>query len=227
MKIPLVSGEFKWSIFLRQLVIFGTPLLLGILELWHPIGLANKTPFESVLPKVDWWITLHLLQIPLFGLLGLAVIFLVQDLHGWAATLSRIGIACFLVFYTALDAIMGVAGGLLIRSAKDLSNNIQIFADKQFSLLLFDPIIGGSTFSLIGILGGGGWAIGVIAAAIALAKVGAPRLSVILMIMSGISFGLAHVPPNGPFGMACFFIAIVLIPPRLRNSNNGQIQSPK
>jgi hypothetical protein len=136
------------------------------------------------------------------------VILLVNNLRGWAAKLSRIGIGLFIVFYCALDSIMGIAGGLLIRSARELSSSIQIFAEKQFNLLLFDPFVGGSTFSVIGILGGGGWAIGVIAAAIALGKAGVPRLSVVLLIASGILFGLAHVPPTGPLGMACFFIAV-------------------
>jgi hypothetical protein len=200
---------------LQRIIILGTPLALGLLEIWHPVGLPGKTPYESVLPKVDWWLTLHLLQLPLFGLLGLSVILLVNNLRGWAATLSRIGMAFFIVFYSALDSIMGIAGGLLIRSARDLSSSIQIFAAKQFNLLLFDPLVGGSTFSLVGILGGGGWAIGVIGAAIALGKAGAPRLSVVLLIASGILFGLAHVPPTGPLGMACFFIAVARIDPRL------------
>ncbi|GBF82730.1 hypothetical protein [Aphanothece sacrum] len=204
----------------QRVIILGTPLTLGILEMWHPVGLPNKTPFESVLPKVDWWITLHLLQLPLFGLLGLAVILLVHNLHGWAATLSRIGIAFFIVFYVALDSIMGIAGGLLIRSARDLSPNIQIFAANQFNLLLFEPIIGGSTFSLLGILGGGGWAIGVIAAAIALRRSGVPLLSFVFLLASAILFGLAHVPPTGPLGLACFFIAVVRIDPFLWGDKN-------
>jgi hypothetical protein len=201
------------QILLQRLVILGTPLALGSLEIWHPVGLPNKTPFESVLPKVDWWITLHLLQLPLFGLLSLAVLLLVSNLRGWAATLSRIGMAFFIVFYTALDSIMGIAGGLLVRSARDLSSNLQIFAAKQFDLFSFDPIVGGSTFSLIGILGAGGWAIGVIAAAIALGRAGASRLSVVFLIASALLFGIAHVPPTGPLGMACFFIAVARINP--------------
>ncbi|MGK7945719.1 MAG: hypothetical protein AB4058_14750 [Microcystaceae cyanobacterium] len=199
---------------LQRIIIVGTPLTLGLLEIWHPVGLPGKTPYESILPKVDWWLMLHLLQLPLFGLLGLAVIILVNNLQGRAATISRIGIGFFIVFYTALDSIMGIAGGLLIRSARDLSPNVQIFASQQFNVLLLDPIVGGSTFSVIGILGGGGWAIGVIAAAIALAYDGASRFSIVLLIASGILFGISHVPPLGPLGMACFLIAVASIEPR-------------
>ncbi len=210
----------RQSIFLQRLIILATPFILGLLEIFHPIGLMNKTPFESVLPQVNWWITLHLLQLPLFGLLGLAVLILVNNLKGIPVIISRIGIGFFLIFYTALDSIMGIAGGVLIRSAKDLSSNIQIFAEKQFNLLLFDPIVGGSTFSLISILGGGGWLVGVTAAAISLKRRGASFLSVIFLIASGFLFGLAHVPPTGPIGMACFFIAVALIDPRVWTGEN-------
>ena len=216
-----ITDNLKGKSLLQQIIILGTPLTLGLLEIWHPVGLPGKTPYESVLLKADWWFTLHLLQLPLFGLLGLAVILLTKNLQGWAASISRIGMAFFIVFYTALDSIMGIAGGLLIRSARDLSPNIQIFASKQFNLLLLDPIVGGSTFSLIGILGGGGWTVGVIAAAIALGRTGAPRLSIILLIASGILFGIAHVPPTGPLGMACFFIAVARIDPRLWNGEKN------
>lgn len=203
------------SILIQRLIILGTPFVLGLLEITHPIGMMNKTPFQSVVPKVDWWITLHLLQLPLFGLLGIAVLLLVNNLKGLPVMISRIGIAFFLIFYTALDSIMGIAGGVLIRSAKDLSKNIQIFAEKQFNLLLFDPIFGGSTFSLISVLGGGGWLIGIIAAVIALKRAGASLFSVVLLIASGFLFGLAHVPPTRPIGMACFFIAVAMIAPRI------------
>lgn len=195
----------------KKLVLILSPLTLSILEIWHPVGLPNKTPYESVIDKVDWWITLHLLQLPLFALLGWSVLLLVSNLQGKLVTISRISIAFFIVFYTALDSIMGIAGGLLIRSARDLSSNVQIFASEQFELLLFDPLVGGSTFSLIGVLGGGGWALGVIAAAISLGNHGVPRFSVILLIISGLLFGLSHVPPTGPLGLACFWIAIISI----------------
>lgn len=221
-----ITDTLERNSLLQRIIILGTPLTLGLLEIWHPVGLPGKTPYESILPKADWWFILHLLQLPLFGLLGLAVILLVKNLQGWAATISRIGIAFFIVFYTALDSIMGIAGGVLIRSARDLSPNIQIFASKQFNVLLLDPIVGGSTFSLVGILGGGGWAIGVIAAAIALGRAGASRLSLVLLIASGILFGIAHVPPTGPLGMACFFIAVATIDPRIWNGEKQrQIQS--
>lgn len=213
--------RLKRETLLKQIIVLGSPLVLGILEIWHPVGQPNMTPFESILPVVDWWLTLHLLQLPLFGLLGIGVILLVHNLRGWATIVSRIGIAFFLIFYTALDAITGIAGGLLIRNARDLSSNVQIFASKQFEQLLFNPIVGGSTFSVIGVLGSGGWIIGVIAAAIALKRAGSSLFSFVLLIASAVLFGIAHVPPTGPLGMACFLMGVVTIDSQLWTGNSS------
>ncbi len=202
----------RWTL-LRQLVIIFSPLTLGILEIWHPVGEPNKSAFESILPQVDWWLTLHLFQVPLFGLMALAVFLMVNTLQGWAARISRIGIAFFVVFYTALDAITGIAGGVLIRSARNLPHDVQALVAKQVNILFFDPIIGGSTLSLVGILGAGGWFVGVTAAAIALAVINVDRLSVILLMLSAILFGLSHTPPTGPLGLIFFFLAVVRIDP--------------
>ena len=158
-----VDTDTRWML-LRQLVIVLSPLTLGILEIWHPVGAPNKSAFESILPQADWWLTLHILQVPLFGLMALAVFLMVNNLQGWAAIISRSGIAFFVVFYTVLDAITGIAGGMLIGSARNLPPYAQSFVSQQVDLLFLDPIIGGSTLSLVEILGAGGWFVGVTAA---------------------------------------------------------------
>ena len=208
-----VSNKSKNSLF-KSLIIIGSPLILGIIEIWHPTGSPNQSAFEAILPQANWWLILHLLQLPLFGLLALAVFLLVKNLHGLAATISKIGIAFFIVFYTALDSITGIASGLLVRSARDLPSEAKAFVASQVNLFFFDPIVGGSTYSLIGVLGALGWLIGVSAAAIALRNIGVSWLSVTLLILSGVFFGLSHTPPTGPLGMGCFFLAVVLIPKR-------------
>ena len=195
----------------KQLFIICAPLALGILEIWHPVGEPGQTAFEAISPQVDWWLKIHLLQLPLFGLIALAVILLVSNLQGRAAIFSRIGIAFFIVFYTALDSITGIASGLLIRSAQELPSEVQAFVAKQVDLFFFDPIVGGSTLSLVGGLGALGWLVGVSSAAIALRQVGISRLPAVLLIFSGVFFGLSHTPPTGPLGMGCFFLAVVLI----------------
>lgn len=221
MKLTILTNK-QQSLF-RQIVIVLTPLVLGTIEIWHPVGIPEKSAFESILPQADWWFTLHILQLPLFGLMALAVLFMVRNINSQAATISRIGIAFFVVFYTALDSIMGISGGILLRSAKDLPPNVQEFVSQQFNLLIFDPIIGGSTLSLLGILGAGGWLVGVSASAFALKQVGVDYLSFIFLILAAVLFGLSHTPPTGPLGLMFFFLAVIRINPRLwekRETNN-------
>ena len=55
---------------LRRLVLLGTPLVLEILEIWHPIPSGTESTFEVIVNNADWWLTLHILQLPLFGLIS-------------------------------------------------------------------------------------------------------------------------------------------------------------
>src|SRR4051812_12206464 len=75
---------------LRRLVLLGTPLALGLLELWHPVPVPGMR-FETIARYNDWWLILHLLQLPLFGLMALAVMVLVAHAHGRSATIARVG----------------------------------------------------------------------------------------------------------------------------------------
>ena len=52
---------------------FGVPVLLGILELGHPAFSPWDPVIDTLAPIALWWTAL---QVPLFGLLGLAVVLL-------------------------------------------------------------------------------------------------------------------------------------------------------
>src|SRR5437763_5723693 len=91
---------------LRRLVLFGVPLILGCLEIFHPV-LGTSGIVATLSPQVNWWLTLHLLQLLLFGLLAVAVLLLTMGLPGWVTTISRIGVWFFVVFYMALDTLAG------------------------------------------------------------------------------------------------------------------------
>jgi hypothetical protein len=195
----------------KRLLISAPPLLLSILELWHPTGSGQQTAFAAILPRVDWWLLLHLLQLPLFGLLGLSVILLGWQLSEPAQTWSRIGVLFFWIFYTALDSITGIAGGLLIRSARFLPADLQSLVAKQVNLFFFDPWLGGSTLSLLGALGAGGWLLGVGALAYGFSQQGVDRFTIALLAAAALMFAVSHTPPSGPFGLFLYFLATTRI----------------
>ena len=100
----------------RRLIMFGVPLVLGLLELGHPAFLPGDDIVATIAPIATWWTILHVLQVPLFALLGVAVFLLVRDLDGRAAKVSRYAICVFIVVYPAFDAAVGIASGVLCRS---------------------------------------------------------------------------------------------------------------
>jgi hypothetical protein len=190
--------------FFRRLLLFGTPLVLGALEIFHP--LPGENFIADLHPQVGWWLTLHVLQLPLFGLMALAVATLLTEAQarGVAAGVSRIALWCFAVFYIAFDSLAGVAAGLVASYASALP------ADQQHALL---PLIIDLNFSPIVIainaLGGLGWVTAVIATAIALRQRGLARNPAILLGLSAI-FAL-HTPPTGPLGLLFFALAAAWI----------------
>lgn len=193
------------NVVFRRLVLLGTPLTLALLETFHPRSSGQMPAFDSLLPRADWWLTLHLLQLPLFGLIALAVYLLVNGLRGPAATISRTAIALFLVFFSAYDAIAGITTGILLRDARGLTADQQDVIRQAIERLLSSPFTGNVSAAVIAVfaLGALGWIVAVIAAAVALDRAGAPSPSVIFIALS--LFG----PHNFPFGtiaMAFFFL---------------------
>src|SRR5262249_34636313 len=100
----------------RRSILIGTPLILGLLELGHPAIWPGDAISAILQPIATWWTALHVLQVPLFALLGLAVFLLVQNLQLWAATISRYSIMLFIVIYPAFDGAVGISSGVLCQT---------------------------------------------------------------------------------------------------------------
>jgi hypothetical protein len=203
--------QLRTRTLLRRLLLFGVPLILGGLEIFHPV--PGTSIVATLSPQVNWWLTLHLLQLPLFGLLAVAVLLLTTGLHGWAATISRIGVWFFIVFYLAQDDVAGIGTGIIIRAAQGVPSSQQAGIEQVVHVLFYDnPFLGGTLFSVIAALGVLGWLVGVIAAAIALYR--ARKISwipLVLLVLAAIVFGYGHGSPTGPLGMLCFLAAALWI----------------
>ena len=145
---------------------------------------------------------MHLIQIPLFGLMAVAVYLLVNGLIGPAAKISRLAMWFFIVFYVALDAMSGVATGMQLQYASGLEP-----AQQDIVVRAVEAQNNGLVTILVAVVGTIGWLLGVLAAASALHRVGAPRLSVVLLVAAALVFSLNHEPPLGPFAFGCFFLA--------------------
>ena len=91
-------------------------LVLAGIGLTHPALLtAGSAP---------WWTTMHLVLLPLFPLLGVAVWFLLRHDRtavGWG---GRVAAVIYVVFYGALDAVSGIAAGTVTQAGADTKSEL-------------------------------------------------------------------------------------------------------
>ena len=104
----------------RQIVLLGAPLFVGVINLFHPVHFDATGIYAGIEDQVDWWITLHTLNLAGFALLGLAAFLLVKDQQGFAARIAKIALAIFVPTYVGFDSIIGIGIGTLIQYAKNL-----------------------------------------------------------------------------------------------------------
>jgi hypothetical protein len=189
--------------FFRRLVLLGTPIALAILELFHPVAVTGDA-LTDLGHRLPIWMTVHLLQLPLFGLMALAVHFLLDGAASVAATVSRIALWFFIVFYISFDTLAGISAGIVLDGALDKSPEVQLEIVRLFEAFQFSPVA-----LAINALGALGWVVSVIAAAYVVRQSGAPLFVVLCLLLSMI-FAM-HIPPTGPLGLAFFLIAAVAI----------------
>jgi len=120
------------------------PLILAVIELFHPAGFTNDPGMFQYLstPEAhthehralyyfgpEWWFTLHMIQTPLVCLVAVGMWLLVSsvnDDHGPIAVVtawfSRTATFVFMIYYTVLDAIGGIGLGKTIEITNNFAN---------------------------------------------------------------------------------------------------------
>jgi hypothetical protein len=102
---------------LRRVLLLAPPLLLAALEVIHPqpdekrSGADGRVDVVRRVPR----------ELALAGLVAVSVPILGDSVWGVNAWLTRVGLGVFLVFFSAHDAVAGIATGLAMRSARELS----------------------------------------------------------------------------------------------------------
>jgi hypothetical protein len=161
---------------------FGTPLLWAILALVHPSGEGDI--YESLQDQVGRWLFVHVAQVVLAPFLALAIWLLLRGIDSLAATISRVALVFWLVFFSTYDALAGIATGVLVRQANSVSEEERAgFADAaDFS---FDSHISGN-ISWFGVVAAVTWVVVAIAAAVALRGAGANWLTTAAAALSAL-----------------------------------------
>ncbi len=191
---------------LRQVFLVVTPLSLAVVLWWHPPG--GDEIYADVRDDIGAWMFVHTVFLFFIPLIAGCVYLLLDGVKSHAATVSRVSLVFFLVFYTAYEVTIGVGTGILVDYTNGLPAGEQAVVadaiqDYNQSYLLGDP----ASVSLL--LGFFGWVVALMAAAVALRRVGAGWPTTILVGFSAL-FAI-HPPPVGPAALVCLAVAAVLI----------------
>ena len=185
------SLQTSWGIVL----IVGAPLLLAVIELFHP------HPGDLLNLNVETWLAVHYAQILLFPLSALAVTALVNDQAGVATTICRVAMFIFAVSFVAFDTAAGVVTGILVDAAQK-SRSPETWR-AAIDAVWTDPVMGGSPLlaaPFLAVLGSIALSVGAVAAAVALKRAGSSWGPISLLAISsfGISIFKTHAWPGGP-----------------------------
>ena len=206
---------------LRRVFLVATPLCLAGVLWFHPAG-DNENIYEGVRDDVGAWLFVHTVFLLFTPLLAIAAYLLLRGVDSRAATVSRVSLVFFLVFYTAYEATVGIATGILVEHANGLPAEEQAvmaeaIQDLNRNWILTDPSIS----VVLGVLG---WVVSMVAAAVALRRTGYGWPVTLLLGFSAL-FAI-HPPPIGPAALLCFAAAAVLIERARAGAVDAEVPAP-
>lgn len=162
--------------------IFGAPLLWAILAPFHPEGEGDA--YASLHDQVGRWLFVHVAQVVLAPFLAIAVWLLLRGIASVAATISRVALVFWLVFFSTYDALAGIGTGVLVRQANSVSGEERAsFAEAAD--FFFDSHISGY-LSWFGAVATVAWVVVALAAAVALRGAGADWLTTAAAALSAL-----------------------------------------
>ena len=183
------------TVFIRRVFLVVTPLALAVVLWWHPPGGENI--YADLRDDVGAWMFVHTAFLLFTPLIAIAAYLMLGDLKSRAATVSRVALVFFLVFYTAYEVTVGVGTAVLVDYANGLPAAEQAavadaIQDYNGSPILGDPI-----------------SVSLALGSLAFRRAGAGWPVTLLVGFAAVFF--VHPPPVGPVGLLCFAAAAVLI----------------
>ena len=192
---------------LRRAFLIATPLVLAVVLWFHPPG-GDHGVYDGIRHDVGAWVFVHTAFLLFMPLMAFAVFLFLRGLQSRAATVSRVALIVFLVFYTAYEVTVGLGTGILAEYANGLPASEQAVVADAIQYYNEDNILGDpmSVSLALGLLG---WMVAMIAAAVAFRRSGAGWPLTLLVGLTAL-FAI-HPPPIGPAALVCFAAAAVLI----------------
>jgi hypothetical protein len=188
--------------------LIGVPLAWAVLLLFHPTGEGETITYAELQDEVTAFLVVHLGMMLFIPLMAVAVYLLLRGIEGTAASVSRIALVPFVVFYGAYEVLLGIGTGILVDDVDGLAASERAVGAALVDEFTDNVLIRG--FSVLSSLGGVAFLTAMIAAGVALRRHAAAPLSVpILLGLSGFLI-TAHPPPFGPTGLVLFIAAALL-----------------
>lgn len=188
------------------LVVLAAPLLWVVVALLHPDDTGKL--YEGISDEANRWIFVHVTQLVLTPFIAAGVWMLLLGIHSVAATVARAVLAVWMVFFSAFDAVAGIATGVLTRHANSLEGEGRAGVAAAVDFLFHDSQLAGGEFSVLGNIGQGSWIVLVIVTAVALYRAGATRVLVAATVVS-VLFA-SHSGYAAAAGLIALFIAELL-----------------
>jgi hypothetical protein len=126
-----------------EFVALAATLLWVALALLHPGGIGNEpAPYEGIADDANKWIFVHFSQLVLTPFVAVGMWMLLDGTQSIAATVARASLVIWMVFFSAFDAVAGIAVGVLTRYANSLAGEEQqavigaidfLFQDSKFA----------------------------------------------------------------------------------------------
>jgi drug/metabolite transporter (DMT)-like permease len=105
-----------------EFVALAATLLWVALALLHPGGIGNEpAPYEGIADDANKWIFVHFSQLVLTPFVAVGMWMLLDGTQSIAATVARASLVIWMVFFSAFDAVAGIAVGVLTRYANSLA----------------------------------------------------------------------------------------------------------
>lgn len=185
-------------------VLLAAPLLWLLPAFLHPMG----EPYEGIADEADLWISVHVAQLVLTPFLAAGVWLMLGGIQSVPALVARSFLALWMVFFSAFDAVAGIATGVLTRHANSLTGEDREGVIAAIDFLWADSQLANGGFSVLGNLGHLSWVIVAVAATVALYRAGASRVVVGATFVS-VLFA-SHSGLGAAVGLVALFVAELL-----------------
>jgi hypothetical protein len=171
----------------RRLLLIGTPVLLAFLMIVHQLIYQFERPVA--------FLALHLLLLPLFALMGVAIWVLLEGVGGGVAWAARLAAFLFLVGYVTLDAISGIAASAILASGAPWSK------EATRALFASGPAAIPTTVAVLA------WRVSVLLATLALYRAGRPLAPLVVLVASALWLNQNHGGVKGVVVFGGFAVA--------------------